>query len=146
MRFWDASALVPILVAQEATADMQALYLGDDGALAWWATEIECASALCRLERKSGIAAGAATEALHRLSVLASSWHEIEPGAAVREAARRFLRVHDLRAGDALQLAAAFVASEGRPSTLEIVSLDDRLSLAAAREGFPVLGRSGRKT
>jgi predicted nucleic acid-binding protein len=144
MKFWDASALVPLLAAQPATAAMQALYLRDDGALTWWATEIECVSALCRLERLGGIGGAAATEAMDRLRELASSWHEVEPGDAVREAARRFLRVHDLRAADALQLAAAFVASEGRPSTLEIVSLDDRLSLAATREGFPVLGRPGK--
>ncbi len=41
-----------------------------------------------------------------------------------------------LKQADALQLGAAFVASERRPSTLEFVCLDDRLNDAARREGF----------
>jgi uncharacterized protein len=51
----------------------------------------------------------------------------------------RFLRVHPLRAADALQLAAAFVAAERRPSSLDIVTLDDQLAAAARKEGFVVL-------
>jgi predicted nucleic acid-binding protein len=54
----------------------------------------------------------------------------------VREAAIRFLRVHALRAADALQLAAAFIAAERRPPSLTVVTLDDRLAAAARKEGF----------
>jgi uncharacterized protein len=50
-----------------------------------------------------------------------------------------FGRVHPLRAADALQVAAAFVAAERRPASLEIVMLDDRLANAARKEGFAVL-------
>jgi hypothetical protein len=53
-----------------------------------------------------------------------------------REAAVRFLGVHPLRAADALQLAAAFVAAERRPVSLEVVTLDGRLADAAHKEGF----------
>jgi uncharacterized protein len=56
----------------------------------------------------------------------------------VRESAKRFLRVHDLRAADALQIAAAFFVAETRPATLALVSLDERLQAAARREGFLV--------
>lgn len=38
-----------------------------------------------------------------------------------------------LGAADALQLAAAFIAAERRPSSLEIVTLDDRLAGAAQK-------------
>jgi predicted nucleic acid-binding protein len=48
----------------------------------------------------------------------------------------RFLRVHPLRAADALQLAAAFVAADRRPSSLEVVTVDQRLAAAARKEGF----------
>ena len=48
----------------------------------------------------------------------------------------RFLRVHPLPTADALQLAAAFVAAERRPSSLAVITLDDRLATAARREGF----------
>jgi hypothetical protein len=51
----------------------------------------------------------------------------------------RFLRVHPLRAADALQLAAAFLAAERRPSSLELVTLDDRLADAARKEGFELI-------
>lgn len=46
------------------------------------------------------------------------------------------LRVHPLRAADAAQLAAAFVAAERHPSSLEFVILDMRLAAAARKEGF----------
>jgi hypothetical protein len=47
--------------------------------------------------------------------------------------------VHPLRAVDALQLAAAFIAAERRPSSLEVVTLDDRLAGAARKEGFVLI-------
>lgn len=141
MKFWDSSALVPLLVEEEATLLLRDLYLGEPGAIAWWGTPVECASAVSRLEREDKLSPTAATEALERLDALARHWHRIEPLDAVLETARRLLRVHPLRAADALQLAAAFLASEGRPSTLEFVCLDERLAIAAQREGFPVRGR-----
>jgi predicted nucleic acid-binding protein len=141
MKFWDSSALVPLLVEEEATLLLRDLYLGEPGAIAWWGTPVECASAVSRLEREDKLSPSAATEALERLDALARHWHRIEPVDAVLETARRLLRVHPLRAADALQLAAAFLASEGRPSTLEFVCLDERLAIAAQREGFPVRGR-----
>ena len=76
------------------------------------------------------------TQAFDRLKQLTSGWHEVDPSDAIREAAVRFLRVHPLRAADAVQLAAAFIAAERRPSSLEVVTLDDRLASAARKEGF----------
>jgi hypothetical protein len=38
-----------------------------------------------------------------------------------------------------LQLAAAFIAAEQRPSSLEMITLDDRLASAAQKEGFAVI-------
>ena len=142
MSFWDSSALVPLLVREETSAAIRARYRRDEAPIVWWGSEVECASAVARLEREGSLLSRAATEAFRRLDTLGRAWHLIEPVDAVREAARRFLRVHDLRAGDALQLGAALVAAEGRASTLEIVCLDERLSAAARREGFAVVGRS----
>ncbi len=51
----------------------------------------------------------------------------------------RFLRVHPLRAADALQLAAACVAAERRPPSLQIVTLAERLGDAARKEGFALV-------
>lgn len=140
MKFWDASAVVPLLVAEAATRSMQSLAASDPDMLVWWGTEVECASALARLERDGALDAKATQISFGRLAQLCDGWHEIEPGELVREAAKRFLRVHALRAADALQLAAAFVAAEGRPGMLRFVTLDDRLADAATREGFVVVG------
>jgi predicted nucleic acid-binding protein len=141
MRFWDASAIVPLLMVETSTRQLQALAAEDPAMLVWWGTEIECASAIARLERDAALQDAAVAQAFHRLKQLASGWHEIEPSDAVREAAVRFLRVHPLRAADAVQLAAAFVAAERRPASLEMITLDDRLGAAARKEGFVLVDR-----
>lgn len=41
------------------------------------------------------------------LKHVAGGWHEVDASDSIREASVRFLRVHPLRAADALQLAAA---------------------------------------
>jgi len=91
------------------------------------------------LEPAAALEVKAVTIALERLKQFADGWHEVEPGDIVRESAMRFLRVHALRAADALQLAAAFVAAERRPPSLQIVTLDERLADAARKEGFPLV-------
>jgi predicted nucleic acid-binding protein len=139
VRFWDASAIVPLLVVEASTRRLQALAAKDSSMLVWWGSEIECISALARLERDGALGQQAMTTALKRLRELSDAWHEIDPSDAVRDAAARFLRVHPLRAADALQLGAAFLGSERRPASLEIVTLDDRLSTAARKEGFTVI-------
>jgi predicted nucleic acid-binding protein len=138
MKFWDASAVVPLLVRQVETAPIRTVAAEDPAMLVWWATSVECASALARLERESHLDESGAHEAFDRLRRFAAGWNEIEATDSIRETAIRFLRVHPLRAADALQLAAAFVASGGQPSSLEFVTLDDRLASAARREGFVV--------
>jgi len=139
MKFWDASAIVPLLIAEPTTKAAQALAAKDPAMLVWWATEAECASAIARLERDGALDESAAGQAFDRLKSLARSWHEVDPSDSLREAAVRFLRVHPLRAADALQLAAAFAAAERRPASLEVVTLDDRLAAAARKEGFVLI-------
>lgn len=146
MRFWDSSALVPLLVMEDVTSRLAELYLEEDGILAWWGAEIECASAIARLEREQLLSPREATLALKRLDDLARGWHLVEPGENLRRIARRLLRVHALRAADSLQLAAALLASEGQPSTLGFVCLDVRLGDAAQREGFPLVERANLAT
>jgi predicted nucleic acid-binding protein len=136
MKFWDASAIIPLLMTEASTRQLQALAAKDPSMLVWWGTEVECASAIARLERDGALGESAVTRAFDRLNQLAAGWHEVDPSDAVREAAVRFLRVHPLRAGDSLQLAAAFVAAERRPASLEVITLDDRLASAARKEGF----------
>jgi predicted nucleic acid-binding protein len=83
-------------------------------------------------------ASGVQALTLDRLRQCAGGWHEVDPSDTIREAAVRFLHVHPLRAADAFQLAAAFIAAERR--SLEVVTLDDRLAVAARKEGFGLIG------
>ncbi len=138
MRFWDSSAIIPLVIAEASTDAIRTIAEEDPVMCVWWATEVECVSALARLEGEGALAETATTVALERLDRLAESWNEVQPVVAVRGAARRLLRVHTLRAADALQLGAAVVAAEGQPASLEIVTLDERLASAARREGFAV--------
>jgi predicted nucleic acid-binding protein len=115
------------------------LYEQEDAILCWWGTRVECTSAIARLERLGSLEPSAATAALARLTALLQGCHEIAPSTQLREEAQRLLRAHDLRAADSLQLAAAIVAAEGQPATLEVVCLDERLGIAAQRAGFAVI-------
>lgn len=141
MRFWDSSGIVPLLVAQSRTGSMQRILKADPEILVWWASETECASALARLERQADLDERSAARAFQRLDTLKGAWHEVQPSETIRTTARRLLRVHSLRAADSLQLAAALIASETKPASLEIVSLDDRLVQAAVREGLAVVAK-----
>jgi uncharacterized protein len=136
MRYWDASAIVPLLVEEPRTADARAALTEDAGIVTWWGTRIECTSAIARLERAVALTPRQATQAIEVLRAIATGWNEILPAEVVRETACRLLRVHPLRAADALQLAAATVMTGGRPAQAGFMAFDDRLRDAAGREGF----------
>lgn len=139
MRFWDASAIVPLVAGEPSRPALLRRLEEDADLLVWWGTPVEVASALARREREGALSADAVTGALVALRHLTEAWHEIVPSDAVRRTAERLLRAHPLRAADSLQLAAALVAADHDPGTLELVCLDGRLAAAARREGFSVL-------
>lgn len=141
MRFWDTSGLVPLLVHEGRTKSVRALFAADPVVLVAWTTPVECASAIARAEHDGLLTPGEAGAAMVRLDELATLWREVEPSNDVRDVARRLLRVHRLRAADAVQLASAILAADRRPASLSIVALDDRLAAAAEKEGFVVVGR-----
>ncbi len=144
MRFWDSSAIVPLVVREDTSAALRRMVDEEAAMAVWWATPVECVSAIARRERAEHAGSETATAALATLADLASSWVEVSPTDVVRDDARRLVRVHDLRAADAFQLAAARVAADGQPGTQPLVTLDERLALAASREGFRVLGSGQR--
>ena len=139
MRYWDSSSIVPLLVEEAGSEWAWSLIESDPEIVTWWATLVECTSAIARLERSGQIQGPEVGAVFTRLNGLADGWTEISPTDTVRERARRLLRVHPLRAGDALQLAAALSAAEGYPETLPFVSLDDRQVTAADREALSVV-------
>jgi predicted nucleic acid-binding protein len=134
--------LVPLLVSETTSEPLEALFQDERSVAVWWGTEVECASAVARLERMGKLTPEETSEVFQNLQEMAQVWHLIDPVETIRVSAKRFLRVHEIRAADSFQLAAAFLAAEGRPTSLEFVCLDDRLVTAARREGFQVIDRS----
>lgn len=42
MKFWDASALIPLCLQELQTASLRKLAEEDQAIVAWWATRVEC--------------------------------------------------------------------------------------------------------
>lgn len=140
MRFWDSSGVVPLLLAQESTVRVDELRSGDPEMAAWWGTPTECVSAIARLRREERLTLSDEERVLQLLERLRESWLEILPSEEVRSEAARLLRLHPLKAADALQLGAARIWAGGA-SRAQVVTFDERLGLAARLEGFTVLPR-----
>jgi hypothetical protein len=139
MRFWDTSAIVPLLVPGPRTKRLEAELRNDPAVAVWWATIVECGSAIARLEREGRLTEPAGRLAMDRVNAARPGWTEVPPVDRVREQAMRMLRVHPLRAADALQLGAALLLANLSPASLPFVTCDVQLADAARREGFPVI-------
>jgi len=140
MRFWDSSALVPLLIEEAESAAMNRLLEADGEIVVWWGTPTECWSALARREREADWPPATTDEALANLQRVMDRAHEVLPSAAVRAASRRLLFTHGLRTADALQLAAAIVLAGADVAALGFVTLDDALARAARKEGLRAIG------
>lgn len=139
MRYWDASALVPLIVA-EPSSDIMRERLAEDGRIATWVwSYTEIAGAVERRARDGAISRDQRLSVLRRLLVLAESWDEVTDVLAVRSRANSLLARHHLRAADAGQLGAALFLQEKVVTPLSFVCLDRNLSAAASREGLHVL-------
>jgi hypothetical protein len=139
VRYWDSSALLPLLAVEPATERRRDHLQEDPVILTWWGSRIECVSALSRLLREQRIGGEQYEQVLRDLEALSTGWTEIQPTEKLRRRALRLLRLHPLRAADALQLAAALVGSGENPAALPFVSGDPRLNEAARKEGFRLL-------
>lgn len=140
MRFWDSSAIVPLGCAEPLSARCRRWLRRDPVMLVWALAATEVVSALSRKRREQGLDARADRTARRRLKKLESAWNEVVQLDGVRSRARELLGTHDLRAADALHLAAALLARERQTgAAFEFVTFDRRLTAAAAREGFSVL-------
>ena len=139
MKFWDSSALVPLVVDETTTASMHRLLASDRDVVIWMMTGVELLSALGRVGRTSQALAdllpGVRTDVMDLVTRCAT----VTDVDGVRRRAERLVGVHPLAAADALQLGAAMLASGDRPETLEFVTLDQQLARAAKLEGFRVV-------
>lgn len=142
MRFWDSSALIPLFVLQPHSQVVRTLAESDPQMAVWWATPVECASALHRLRREGAFTASDAAQILAAMSMAFGAADTVQAGDSLRAKALRLLGVHPLHAADALQLAAALILVRDAPAGREFVCLDERLREAALLEGFRVLPES----
>lgn len=140
MRFWDTSAILPLVVAERVTNRVERWLRDDPDVLVWTLTRVELLSALARRHRESPGAARKLRAARRDVLTAWPYWSEVTAVGAVRKRAEELVERHPLRAADSLQIAAALVASEGAPATLDFVTFDVRQAAAAEGEGFTVLG------
>lgn len=139
MIFWDASAIVPLVLDEAGSADARTTLERDANMVVWWGTPVEVLSALARAERGRMFAAADVDLARRALEDLGDSWNEVLPSDEVRERAGAGVLRHPLRAADALQLGAALTWARGRPRGHAFLSFDARLAEAARQEGFDVI-------
>ena len=145
MKFWDASAIIPLCISEPQSRVVQDIAKDDGSIVVWWGSLIECHSAFARLHRDGLLDVHEEEMVVEILFSLSSIWTEIEPGGDIRDIAIRLLRSHPLRAADSLQLAAAIVWADKKPGGYCFVCLDNKLGEAARKEGFTVLpARAGK--
>ena len=105
MRFWASSAVVPLLVEQERSQRVATWVAEDQIMVLWTLTSVEIVSALRRLVREHSVEEAVARVVEVRLNELVHACHVIVDVDPVKSRATRPLRLHPLRAFDALQLA-----------------------------------------
>ncbi len=137
--FWDTSALVPLCCFQPQSAQARQVARTYNRQVVWWGTVVEAVSSLHRLTRDEVLNVKDSRQAFARLDYLRGRWNEVQPTQEVRDRAERLLRIHKLRAADALQLAAALVWCGDRPHGRALIGADGNLLEAAGVEGFTVM-------
>jgi predicted nucleic acid-binding protein len=138
MKFWDSSAIVPLVVDEEETGYCLNALTNDQEMLVWCLTKVEVISALCRRLRDRAFDEEEFQKAKGHLNDLIERAYEVQAIEKVRARALRLLEVHPLRASDACQLAAVLVATQEDPNRLAMVCFDQSLKNAAVKEGFIV--------
>ena len=140
MRFWDSSAIVPLMIVEPGSARVRNWFDSDSEIIVWTLTRVELLSAIARLRREDSRSATILTVVRRNIMRAWDGWSEITNVELVRRHAERLVESYPLRAADALQLGAALIAAEGEPANLDLVTLDHNLADAAEREGFAVFG------
>jgi predicted nucleic acid-binding protein len=136
--FWDSSAVVPLLLPESRSGALVSLLTADKETVVWWATPLECQSAIYRRHREEPLPPPMLAQATDRMRAFVEHADSVAPTDDVRRRAARLLAGHPLRAADALQLAAALIWCEEQPHNETFVSLDERLRTAARKEGFEI--------
>lgn len=134
MLFLDASALVKRYVREEHSARVRRL-IADSPIAISRLSEVEVPSALARLVRERRLTPRAAARVRGAFVADLHAWHIVEVTPAVTALVRDQLTRHDLRAGEAIQLASAIWLRHGLEVS-RLLAFDTRLATAAGAEGF----------
>jgi predicted nucleic acid-binding protein len=138
LRFWDSSALVPLVLEEARSPTCRATARGDRDAIVWMFTETEVLAAIHRARLANRLSDDEVGTAERRLERLARAWKVVVDAPTVQKEAREVIRRHRIRAADSLQLAAALLWAKGRPKGRGFVVADHDLALAATADGFDV--------
>lgn len=137
--FWDSSGIVLLCANQRTTAVARRLRAQTGSMAIGWGTSVEVQSALRRLQREQLLSPAEVSASLQRLAAMSEAALEVAPSDSVRTIAASVLERYDLRAADALQLAAALVLCNERPRGRTFVCFDAKLAAAAVAASFTVL-------
>lgn len=138
MKYWDASALVPLIVDEPGSRLARTWLREDDHIVTWAWTRTEITGAIERRTREGALTRRQRRTVIDRFRGFAAGWDEVIDVLSVRARANAVLARHPLRAADAGQLGAALLVSEQLSDPLMFLCLDRRLGDAAEREGLRV--------
>jgi len=134
--FWDASVIVPLCTDQPPHTEIVRQLLRRFAIAAWWGTPVEITSALTRLKRLGALTGTEYTNTKAGWNWILADSLVIQPSTSIKISSMEILEKYSLRAGDALQLAAALEWCEGEPSGQVFLTTDRRLAEAADLAGF----------
>jgi predicted nucleic acid-binding protein len=135
--FWDSSALVPLCVPDQDYGRARQL-ISEHSPVVWRGTMLEILSALGRLRRREALTEVQHAASCKRIQTFSGSWREVQSSNRVRDHAAAAVDRYDVRAADALQIAAALIWCGERPRNRVFLARDERLKRAARDEGFSV--------
>jgi uncharacterized protein len=141
MLFVDASALVKRYVRERHSVNVRRFLTAAPIAISRL-SEVEVPSALARLVRERRLPPRSRDRALTAFVTDIAAWHVVEITADVTALARTLLQRHDLRTGDAIQLASA-VWLRQTVSLSGVLAFDTRLVTAAQAEQLAILSQFG---
>lgn len=137
MIYLDTSALVKRYVAETGTGLVRRMFVGTEPLATSALSYAEYFSALNRKRRESALSRVDYRELARRFEADWTGLQVVHLTETVLRTARRLLERHDLRAGDAVQLASALAIAGS--VALRFVSADRKLTAAAAQQGLPVM-------
>lgn len=140
MLFADASALIKRYVREPHSAPTRRRLAAGPIAVSRL-SDVEVPSGLARLCREGRLTDRARDRALTAFATDFTSWYVVELTPDVTALARRCLTRHDLRSGDAIQLASALWLQQSLGEPLEgLLAFDARLVTAARDESLAIVG------